>query len=536
MEVRMPLTKKGHKIMAAMKEQYGDEEGERVFYASANAGKISGVHAAKDASTLVMMFDNDTEFLVDKGVVPSRDGYLKAHARVARVGVQKYKGYEVGLPDQESVTLYRPPEEVFARDSMRSHANKPVTLTHPQRMVDKTTWGRVAKGFSGNEVVRDGEFVRVPLMLTDAKAIDAYENGVRELSVGYTTDIDWTPGTTPKGERFDGVQREIRTNHHALVPVARGGADLNLDDAADAQYESQGASVEKCKSCGAVITGHPMTCPICGYDLKPVPHPGEDSTAADSGFAREEGIMPIIKMFDGMPISFADEVSAAAMEREFRKMQMQLADAGDFGGKKAPPFGKKKKDGTGKDDDSGDSNGSQDATGDSDADAIEARRRKVTAEDALKSAQGEIAVLRKQLADAGSLDARAEVLAEQRLQLLDAAKPFLPQGFKDAGKSLSEIRRAAVATQFNDAEIKDWEDSQFIGAFATMARIGQGQHKTGARTMADGMTNAMRTAGNFMPDNRGLLNDAEQEAEKAHGEYVKRLQDGYKNPTLVVRN
>ena len=39
----MPMTKKGEKIMAAMKEQYGAEKGERVFYASKNKGKIKGV-------------------------------------------------------------------------------------------------------------------------------------------------------------------------------------------------------------------------------------------------------------------------------------------------------------------------------------------------------------------------------------------------------------------------------------------------------------------------------------------------------------
>lgn len=40
----MPLTAKGHKIMASMKEQYGEEKGERVFYASENKGTIKGVH------------------------------------------------------------------------------------------------------------------------------------------------------------------------------------------------------------------------------------------------------------------------------------------------------------------------------------------------------------------------------------------------------------------------------------------------------------------------------------------------------------
>ena len=39
----MPLTKKGRKIMASMTEQYGAEKGKQVFYASRNAGKITGV-------------------------------------------------------------------------------------------------------------------------------------------------------------------------------------------------------------------------------------------------------------------------------------------------------------------------------------------------------------------------------------------------------------------------------------------------------------------------------------------------------------
>jgi hypothetical protein len=40
-----PLTSKGNKIMSAMTKQYGPEKGKQVFYASRNAGKISGVDA-----------------------------------------------------------------------------------------------------------------------------------------------------------------------------------------------------------------------------------------------------------------------------------------------------------------------------------------------------------------------------------------------------------------------------------------------------------------------------------------------------------
>ena len=38
-----PMTAKGRKIMGSMKKQYGAKKGKQVFYASKNAGKISGV-------------------------------------------------------------------------------------------------------------------------------------------------------------------------------------------------------------------------------------------------------------------------------------------------------------------------------------------------------------------------------------------------------------------------------------------------------------------------------------------------------------
>lgn len=42
-----PLTKKGSKIMKAMKKEYGAKKGKEVFYASSNKGKIKGVHKKK---------------------------------------------------------------------------------------------------------------------------------------------------------------------------------------------------------------------------------------------------------------------------------------------------------------------------------------------------------------------------------------------------------------------------------------------------------------------------------------------------------
>ena len=43
----MPLTAKGKKVLASMVKTYGAEKGKRVFYASVNKGKLTGVHGGK---------------------------------------------------------------------------------------------------------------------------------------------------------------------------------------------------------------------------------------------------------------------------------------------------------------------------------------------------------------------------------------------------------------------------------------------------------------------------------------------------------
>lgn len=43
----MPLTPKGNEILKAEEREYGKSKGEQVFYASKNAGKISGVDSPK---------------------------------------------------------------------------------------------------------------------------------------------------------------------------------------------------------------------------------------------------------------------------------------------------------------------------------------------------------------------------------------------------------------------------------------------------------------------------------------------------------
>lgn len=168
----------------------------------------------------------------------SGDGYLVAYPRVARSGIQIYSGHEVGRPDMEQVRVYRPETEVFHRDSLHSYGHKPVTNDHPPVMVDASNWREFSVGDLGEEVLRDGQFVRVPMMLMDQAAIAEYEAGKAELSLGYTMDLKWEAGTTPKGETYDAVQSHIRANHLALTDSARGGPMLRIGDS----YPTRGAT------------------------------------------------------------------------------------------------------------------------------------------------------------------------------------------------------------------------------------------------------------------------------------------------------
>jgi uncharacterized protein len=159
-------------------------------------------------------------------------GYMVADVRAGRIGIQKYRGVEVNKPDLDLVRVYRPETEVFNKETMASFTSVTVTKDHPPELIDSTNWKKFAVGFTGETCSKDGGFVRVPLIVKDADAIsEVMHNGKRELSWGYTCDIDFTPGKTPEGEDYDAIQRNIRGNHLAIVSAGRAGPNCRFGDA-----------------------------------------------------------------------------------------------------------------------------------------------------------------------------------------------------------------------------------------------------------------------------------------------------------------
>lgn len=164
---------------------------------------------------------------------------------LARTGIQTYLARELGISDrdpQSHIRLYRPPEEVFNAESMKSFDGLPVTLEHPPgNMVTAGSWRKHAVG-SVHDVVGDGTFMRGNLIVNDEKAIKAIESGKKELSNGYVFSLDMTPGNTPDGLAYDGVQRNIRGNHVAIVSAGRCGSACAISDASPDSEKTEAAA------------------------------------------------------------------------------------------------------------------------------------------------------------------------------------------------------------------------------------------------------------------------------------------------------
>ena len=159
----------------------------------------------------------------------TKEGFLAASVLCARTGIQEYSGREMGL-DQDIVRIYRPANEVFKKKSLATFVGKPATDDHPPVAVNKDNWKDFAVGSIGEEVARDGEYVRVSLALMDGDVVNKVEAGKRELSMGYSMALDWTAGTTDKGEAYDAVMTDIEINHIAVVDRGRAGPRARVGD------------------------------------------------------------------------------------------------------------------------------------------------------------------------------------------------------------------------------------------------------------------------------------------------------------------
>jgi len=159
------------------------------------------------------------------------DGHLHVEmTNISKSNICGYYGREIpngaalGLDPDRIYQLYRDPAELAA--AAPSFAGKPLLMHHIPVTADEPATELVV-GSIGTDVCFEAPFLRAPLSVWRADAIEAINSGEqRELSAGYRYRADMTPGVTPDGLTYDGVMRDIKANHVAIVSEGRAGPDV----------------------------------------------------------------------------------------------------------------------------------------------------------------------------------------------------------------------------------------------------------------------------------------------------------------------
>lgn len=304
-----PLTTKGREIMQNMKNKYGEEKGERVFYASENKGTISGVEGHdqagatwregnmpqgkwtetrrdiperwlddttsssqhqgswKDPAKLNTVKNHverypdpeqwnaydcdcaqDTIMAFDRAMQrqTDQDGRLHvARTPISKATVNPYLGKEIpkyqelNLDANKTYRLWRHPDEL--KKGAKTFNGVPLLIKHVPVNADDHR-PHLVVGALGTDAEFDRPYLYNSLVSWAKDAIDGIDNGKqKQLSASYHYDADMTPGVTPDGQSYDGVMRNIRGNHVALVREGRAGPDVAVADSVHGWQEPVGA-------------------------------------------------------------------------------------------------------------------------------------------------------------------------------------------------------------------------------------------------------------------------------------------------------
>ena len=150
-------------------------------------------------------FEDETGFLYCKNSI------------LGNIGVQKYRGKEIGLKDEEAekvIEMVRDEESVFDEVSMSSFEGKPITLFHPKGKVNSTNYKKYIVG-SIKDVKRDESNLSSDIVIYDEYTIDKVKKGeLKDLSLGYRAKVV---------QMADGryKQIDIVINHLAIVEDGR---------------------------------------------------------------------------------------------------------------------------------------------------------------------------------------------------------------------------------------------------------------------------------------------------------------------------
>ncbi|NKI68952.1 DUF2213 domain-containing protein [Collimonas pratensis] len=163
-----------------------------------------------------------------------QDGRMHvALTHISKANVCPYRGDEIpdhealGLDPNRVYMLYRDPEELAKAASTANSI--PLLDEHiPVSASDHKPESVV--GATGTDAVFNAPYLDQSLVIWTKNAIRGIETGAQqEISCAYYYKADMTPGTF-EGQPYDGVMRDIKFNHVAIVEKGRAGPDVMVGD------------------------------------------------------------------------------------------------------------------------------------------------------------------------------------------------------------------------------------------------------------------------------------------------------------------
>lgn len=170
----------------------------------------------------------------------TQDGHMRVKsAHIGKANVCPYRGSEIpnweklGLDPDKTYRLLRDPKEL---EKAVSTFNQLPILSKHVPVTSKEHPPELVIGSTGDSASFKAPYVDNSLVFWPQKDIDDIKSKKKkELSPGYYYDADMTPGTF-EGEPYDGVMRNIKGNHLALVKEGRQGKDVVVTDEKPKQW------------------------------------------------------------------------------------------------------------------------------------------------------------------------------------------------------------------------------------------------------------------------------------------------------------
>lgn len=175
------------------------------------------------------------DFIPFKATV-TPEGWIRDRPVITRTGIFEYR-----TRDGKTRREFRPDTEVFNTDSLVSIAGIPITDNHIGILTAKNHKGVIGTVISSG--LKEDTNVLADIIIHDSTKL----GDRRDLSLGYTCDLDETPGQTENGEKYDAIQKNIKYNHLAVVRSGRAGnARLRLDssDAVNGLFDQENDMTE----------------------------------------------------------------------------------------------------------------------------------------------------------------------------------------------------------------------------------------------------------------------------------------------------